>query len=373
MVKKEKDTKSEKSSVNFDFTTISSALNQLKKDMGQDVCLDTEKNVTWERVPSKSPTIGRIFGKGGTPRGAIIELYGPESGGKTLIADNIVADFQHAGYFPVYIDTEYSFSPEYARIQGVDISNDKFALLHPDTGEDAFEAAIKLVQTKQVGIVVIDSLATCLPESEENGTMKDQQMGAQARMIGKGLRKLLPVAGKNKCTIILINQIRMKIGVMFGNPETTPGGNAPKFYATIRCEIRKGEKKDVENEGDDVEGQFIKIKNIKNKSCVPYRTGQIFCSFTDGLDIYGEYVDFAVTFGVIDKKGAWYSYKEEKLGQGRDNAVTCIKGNKDLFEEIKAKVDVFLNENSTKKIQGEELANVSEKETNNDIVAQALV
>ena len=347
-MKKEKEQNVEKKeeTSNFDFSVINGALNSLKKTMGEDIFVNAEEKTDWERVPTSSPTLGWIFGKGGTPVGGIIELIGPESGGKTLIAQNIVADFQHVGKFAVYIDTEYSFNPEYAKIQGVDISNNKFALLHPDTGEDAFEAAVELAKTKQVGIIVVDSLATCLPTAEDNGTMSDQQMGAQARMIGKGLRKLLPAAGKSGTTILLISQWRSKIGVVFGDPRVSSGGGSPKYYACIRCEVSKGDKDKVDD-NEDMKGIGIKIKNIKNKTSIPFRKGELYCSFTTGLDKYSEYCDFAVSYGLIDKKGAWFSYKEEKIGQGRDNAIQFLKDNPTIFEEIKKSVDEKLSGDTT--------------------------
>jgi recombination protein RecA len=346
-MKKEQSVEKKEEKLNFDFNVINGAISSLKKTMGEDIFVNAEEKIDWDRVPTSSPTLGWIFGKGGTPVGGILEFIGPESGGKTLIAQNIVADFQRAGKFAVYIDTEYSFNPEYAKIQGVDISNSKFALLHPDTGEDAFEAAIELAKTKQVGIIVVDSLATCLPTAEDNGTMTDQQMGAQARMIGKGLRKLLPAAGKSGTTIILVSQWRSKIGVVFGDPRVSSGGGSPKYYSCIRCEVSKGEKDKVDDDSEDMKGIGIKIKNIKNKTSIPFRKGELYCSFTTGLDKYSEYCDFAVSYEIIKKSGAWFSYNNNKIGQGRDNAIQFLKDNLNIFDEVKKSVDAKLAGDAT--------------------------
>jgi len=368
-MKKKKEEKTENGeNIKFDFSIIDQALLGLTKELGKDVLVDTVEHHTWERIKSRSPTLGWICGKGGIPKGGIIELFGPESGGKSLVAQNIIADFQQANEFAVYIDTEYSFNPEYAEVQGMKTDKQHLAVIHPDTGEDAFEAAVQLVRTKQVGIVVVDSLATCLPSSEDKGSMNDQQMGAQARMIGKGLRKLLPIASKAGTTIILINQIRMKIGISWGNPETTPGGNAPKFYSCIRLDIRKGDKEEGDKDTDDMLGQYIKVKNVKNKTSVPYRKGQVFCSFTEGLDVCSEYCDFAVSFNIIEKKGAWFSYGGSNIGQGKNNTVKFLKENPDIYEEIKKAVDSKLNTDTTLNDPAEDI----EKESIADLAEQAL-
>jgi len=333
--------KSETSS-NIDLSKIDIALLNIKKEIGDDVIIDIEKVKAIPRVPCRSPKLGYVFGNGGTPEGKIIEIYGPESSGKSLLAQNIVADYQRVGKFGAYVDMEYSFDPKYASIQGLDLSPEKFKLLQPDTGEDAFTVIEKLAETGQVGIIVMDSVAAMIPKAELEGEMTDAQMGAQARMMGKGLRKITAICAKNNCTIIFINQIRMKIGVMFGSPETTPGGNALKFFASIRCEVRKGDKTEGETDNEDTVGIVAKVKNVKNKTSVPFRKCELFFSFTDGIDVYGEYVDFGVSMNVIQKAGAWYSMDGEKIGQGRANTIIFFKGNKDYFEKIKSKVDAQL-------------------------------
>ena len=324
-----------------DLSKIDFAIAEIKKQLGDDVVIDVTSIPDIPRVPTRSPVIGYIFGAGGTPIGRIIELYGPESAGKTLIAQNIMADFQREGKFVAMVDAEFSFSAKYAQIQGLDVSPAKFRLFQPNAGEDAFTIVEKLAESGQISCITVDSIAALVPQAEMEGEMTDAQMGAQARMIGKGLRKIAGICAKNNCTIIFLNQLRMKIGVMFGNPETTPGGQALKFWASIRCEVRKGEKDEGE-ENEDMVGIAAKVKNVKNKTSVPFRKGEIFISFKEGIDIYGEYVDFGVSMGFIDKKGAWYAYGEERIGQGRANTIQFLKDHNDFFEAIKSKVDAQL-------------------------------
>lgn len=323
-----------------DLSKIDAALLNIKKSIGEDSLISIDEIKDYTRVPSRSPVIGYVFGGGGTPTPTIIELYGPESAGKTLVAENILADFQRKGGFVAFVDAEFSFNSKYAAIQGLDCSKEKFALVQPNSGEDAFTAIEALASSGQVRAIAIDSVAALVPQAELNGEYQDAQMGAQARMMGHGLRKVWAIASKNNCTLIFLNQIRMKIGVMFGNPETQPGGQALKFFAHIRCEVRKGEKNEGE-ENEDMVGIIAKIKNIKNKTSVPFRKGEIFISFKDGIDIYGEYVDFGVSMGFIQKGGAWYTIEGERF-QGRANAIVGLKTNKSLFETIKVKVDAQL-------------------------------
>ena len=347
MAKKTDVVVTEKPKVKYDLSKIDSALLGIKKDIGEDSIVDITTIPKIPRVPTKSPTLGHILGDGGTPLGRIIEIYGPESSGKSLLAQNIGADYQNDGKFVAYIDTEFSFDPAYASVQGLDVSPEKFKLFQPNTGEDAFTIAERIAETGQVGLIIMDSVATMIPKAELEGEMTDAQMGAQARMMGKGLRKIAGICAKNNCTIIFINQIRMKIGVMFGNPETTPGGNALKFYASIRLEVRKVETQDGENDGDDALGIKARVKNVKNKTFVPYRKGELFFSFKDGIDIWSEYVNFGVSLGVVNKAGAWYSYNSERLGQGLKNTAQYFKEHPVLFSEIKKAVDAKLTGDPT--------------------------
>lgn len=339
------------SKLKFDFSLIEKATLDIKKQIGENTIVETDTIPRIARIPTRSPNLGRLMGVQGTPKGRIIEIYGPESSGKSLLAQNIIADFQTEGNHAVYIDAEFSFDPEYATIQGMDCRKGMLTLALPDKGEDAFTIAEEYAKTGQVGIICIDSLAACVPQAELEGEMTDQQMGAQARLIGKGLRKLTAILGKTGTTLILINQLRMKIGVMFGNPETTPGGNAPKFWSSIRLEVRKMETKDSDNEKEDALGIKSRVKCVKNKTSVPFRKCEMYFSFKDGVDVWGEYVDFGVALNLIDKKGAWYAYGEEKIGQGRDNAIKFLKENETVFTTIKTKVDEELKGNPTKKIE----------------------
>lgn len=341
------ETKSE--NLKYDLSKIDVALTKIKKEIGESSVISIGELKDYKRISSKSPTIGYVFGGGGTPNPIIIELYGPESAGKTLVAENILADFQREGHFVGFVDAEYSFNAKYAEIQGLDTSPQKFALVQPDCGEDAFTAIINLAETGQVRCIAIDSVAALVPQAELNGEMTDQQMGALARMMGKGLRKAWAIAAKNNCTLIFLNQIRMKIGVIFGSPETQPGGNALKFMAHIRCEVRKGEKDEGEDNEDAI-GIKARIKNVKNKTSVPFRKGEIFISFKDGIDVYREYVDFAVSMEIIQKRGAWFTVNGNRL-QGKANVVKFLKDNNEVFEIIKEKVDSQLRGDPTIEVE----------------------
>ena len=343
--KEEENVEVKSENLKYDLSKIDSAILSIKKELSEDTVIDVGVVTEMPRTPTRSPTIGYIFGSGGTPHGKIIELYGPESSGKTLVAENIMADFQREGKFVAMVDAEFSFDAKYAQIQGLDVSKEKFALFQPNCGEDAFTIVEKLASTGQVSCITVDSIASLVPTAEMNGEMTDQQMGLQARMIGKGLRKVAGICSKNKCTLIVLNQLRMKIGVMFGNPETTPGGLALKFWSSIRCEVRKGEKDEGEKD-EDVIGIKARIKNVKNKTSIPFRKGEIFISFKDGIDVYGEYVDFAVSMEIIQKGGSWFTVNGNRL-QGRANVVKFLKDNNEAFEIIKEKVDSQLRGDPT--------------------------
>lgn len=347
--RKEEAVESKGENLKYDLSKIDVALLKTKKEIGESSVISIGELKDYNRIPSKSPMIGYVFGGGGTANPIIIEIYGPESSGKTLIAENILADFQREGHFVGFIDAEYSFNAKYAEIQGLDTSSQKFALVQPDCGEDAFTAIINLAETGQVRCIAIDSVAALVPQAELNGEMTDQQMGALARMMGKGLRKAWAIAAKNNCTLIFLNQIRMKIGVIYGSPECQPGGNALKFMAHIRCEVRKGEKDEGEKD-EDVIGIKARIKNVKNKTSVPFRKGEIFISFKDGVDIYGEYVDFAVSMGIVQKGGAWFTVEGNRV-QGKANVVKFLKDNNEVFEIIKEKVDSQLKGNPTIEVE----------------------
>ncbi len=282
-------------------------------------------------IPSGSISLDEALGVGGYPRGRIIEMYGPESSGKTTLALHAVAEAQKLGGVAAYIDAEHALDPVYAKNLGVDI--DELWLSQPDTGEQALEICENLVRSGAIDVIVIDSVAALTPQKEIEGEMGDSVMGVQARLMSQALRKLTAIVGKSKCTIIFINQIRMKIGVMFGNPETTTGGNALKFYASIRLEIRRTET--IEGKGDEEAlGNRVRVKIVKNKVAPPFRKVELDIYFGKGVSASASLLDSAVKHGLIDKRGAWYTRGDEKVGQGKENAVNFIESNPDYRIEL---------------------------------------
>ena len=282
-------------------------------------------------IPSGSILLDEALGVGGYPRGRIIEMYGPESSGKTTLALHAVAEAQKLGGIAAFIDAEHALDPIYARNLGVNI--DELWVSQPDTGEQALEICENLVRSGAVDIIIIDSVAALVPQKEIDGEMGDSVMGVQARLMSQALRKLTAIVGKSKCTIVFINQIRMKIGVMFGNPETTTGGNALKFYSSIRLEIRRIETIETKGE-DEALGNRVKVKVVKNKVAPPFRKVELDIYFGKGISAAASLLDSAVKHGLIDKRGAWYTRGEEKVGQGKENAVNFIENNPDYKIEL---------------------------------------
>lgn len=280
-----------------------------------------------------SLTLDIALGVGGFPKGRIIEIYGPESSGKTTFALQAIAEVQKEGGRAAFIDAEHALDPVYAKNLGVDIN--ELLLSQPDTGEQALEICEALVRSEAVNIVVIDSVAALVPQAEIDGEMGDSHVGLQARLMSQALRKLSGTINKTKTTAIFINQLREKVGIMFGNPETTPGGRALKFYSTIRLDVRRGEQLKM---GDQIIGNKTNIKVVKNKVAPPFKTATVDIMYGTGVSREGELVDIASDLGIIEKSGAWYSYKGEKIGQGRENVKLLLKDNKDLYDEILAKV-----------------------------------
>ncbi|HBG66230.1 MAG TPA: recombinase RecA [Treponema sp.] len=277
-------------------------------------------------VPSGSILLDEALGIGGYPRGRIIEMYGPESSGKTTLALHAVAEAQKLGGIAAFIDAEHALDPVYAKNLGV--NTDELWVSQPDTGEQALEICENLVRSGAVDIVVVDSVAALTPQKEIEGEMGDSVMGLQARLMSQALRKLTAIVGKSKCIVVFINQIRMKIGVMFGNPETTTGGNALKFYSSVRLEIRRIES--IDGKGDeDAVGNRVRVKIVKNKVAPPFRKVELDIYFGKGVSASASILDSAVKHGLIDKKGAWYTRGEEKVGQGKENAVNFIENNPD--------------------------------------------
>lgn len=275
-------------------------------------------------VPSGSILLDEALGVGGYPRGRIIEMYGPESSGKTTLALHAVAEAQKLGGIAAFIDAEHALDPVYAKNLGVDI--DELYVSQPDTGEQALEICENLVRSGAVDIIVIDSVAALTPQKEIEGEMGDSVMGVQARLMSQALRKLTAIVGKSKCIVVFINQIRMKIGVMFGNPETTTGGNALKFYSSVRLEIRRIES--IDGKGDEeAVGNRVRVKIVKNKVAPPFRKVELDIYFGKGVSAAASILDSAVKHGLIDKRGAWYTRGEEKVGQGKENATNYIENN----------------------------------------------
>ena len=284
-------------------------------------------------VSSGSLALDQALGVGGYPKGRIIEIFGPESSGKTTIALHAIAEVQKTGGRAAFIDAEHALDPVYAKKLGVD--TDELLLSQPDTGEQALEIVEALVRSEAMSIIVIDSVAALVPQAEIEGEMGDSHVGLQARLMSQALRKLGGIVNKTNTICIFINQLREKVGVMFGNPETTPGGRALKFYSTVRLDVRRAEQIKV---GSDVLGNKTVIKVVKNKVAPPFKTAEVEIMYGEGISKTGEIIDIASNLGILDKSGAWYSYKGEKIGQGKENAKLFLKNNPTLYKEIEDKV-----------------------------------
>lgn len=286
-----------------------------------------------EVIPTGSIALNAALGVGGYPKGRIIEIYGPESSGKTTLAIHAIAEAQKNGGIAAFIDAEHAFDRFYASKLGVDIDN--LWISQPDNGEQALEIAEQLIRSSAIDIIVIDSVAALTPKAEIEGEMGDNRVGLQARLMSQALRKLTSAISKTNTTCIFINQLREKIGVMFGNPETTTGGNALKFYASVRLDIRKGSPI---KDGEDVIGNQTRVKVVKNKVAPPFRKAEFDIMFGEGISRSGEIIDLGAELGIVKKSGSWYSYNETKLGQGRDAAKQCIQDNPELAEELEAQI-----------------------------------
>lgn len=280
-------------------------------------------------IPTGSLGLDIALGVGGLPRGRIIEIYGPESSGKTTLTLHAIAEAQKAGGLAAFVDAEHAFDRYYAEKLGVDVEN--LIISQPDNGEQALEIADNLIRSGAIDIIVIDSVAALTPKAEIEGEMGDSKMGLQARLMSQALRKLTATINKTKCTAIFINQLREKIGVMFGNPETTTGGNALKFYASVRLDIRRVSQIKT---GDEATGNHVRVKVVKNKVAPPFRQAEFDIMFGEGISKVGEILDVGVEKGIIQKSGSWYSYKDSKLGQGRDAVKDILKDNPELAEEL---------------------------------------
>ncbi|MBB5323599.1 recombination protein RecA [Anoxybacillus tepidamans] len=310
---------------------LEQALKQIEKQFGKGSIMklgeQTDRQIS--TVSSGSLALDIALGVGGYPRGRIVEIYGPESSGKTTVALHAIAEVQKQGGQAAFIDAEHALDPIYAKNLGVNI--DELLLSQPDTGEQALEIAEALVRSGAVDIIVIDSVAALVPKAEIEGDMGDSHVGLQARLMSQALRKLSGAINKSKTIAIFINQIREKVGVMFGNPETTPGGRALKFYASVRLEVRRAEQI---KQGNDMVGNKTKIKVVKNKVAPPFKTADVDIMYGEGISREGEIIDMASELDIVQKSGSWYSYKDERLGQGRENAKQFLKENPHIADEI---------------------------------------
>ncbi|MDD7402379.1 MAG: recombinase RecA [Butyribacter sp.] len=333
---------------------LEAAMAQIEKQYGKGSIMKLGDNahLSVETVPSGSLGLDLALGVGGIPKGRIIEIYGPESGGKTTVALHMVAEVQKQGGIAGFIDAEHALDPVYAKAIGVDIDN--LYISQPDTGEQALEIAETMVRSTAIDIVIVDSVAALVPKAEIEGDMGDSHVGLQARLMSQALRKLTGIIGKTSCSVVFINQLREKVGVMFGNPETTTGGRALKYYSSVRLEVRRGEQ--IKKDGEAI-GNRTKIKVVKNKVAPPFRSAEVDIIYGEGISTEGEILDLAAEEGIIVKSGAWYAYEGNKIGQGRENAKTYLKEHPEVLEEVEQKVrDKYFNkpeEESTQEEAGE--------------------
>ena len=315
---------------------LESALQQIEKQYGKGSVMklgDTGANMNVEVVPSGSLSLDAALGLGGFPKGRIVEIYGPESSGKTTVALHAVAEVQKRGGIAGFIDAEHALDPVYAANIGVDINN--LYISQPDNGEQALEITETMVRSGAVDIVIVDSVAALVPKAEIEGDMGDSHVGLQARLMSQALRKLTAVISKSNCIVIFINQLREKVGVMFGNPETTTGGRALKFYASVRLDVRRIEALKA---GGEVVGNRTRVKVVKNKVAPPFREAEFDIMFGQGISKEGDVLDLAVEENIIQKSGAWFAYNDEKIGQGRENAKQFLKEHPEVMDEVEARV-----------------------------------
>lgn len=320
---------------------LDAAISKLEKDFGKGTVMklgDAGATVAVETVPTGSLSLDIALGLGGVPKGRIIEVYGPESSGKTTVTLHMIAEVQKRGGIAGFIDAEHALDPVYARNIGVDI--DELYISQPDSGDQALEIAETMVRSGAMDIIVIDSVAALVPRQEIEGDMGDSHVGLQARLMSQALRKLTPVISKSNCVVVFINQLREKVGVMFGNPETTTGGRALKFYASVRMDVRKIET--LKQNGEMV-GNRTRIKIVKNKIAPPFKEAEFDIMFGKGISKEGDILDLAAAINVISKSGAWYAYNGDKIGQGRENAKMYLSQHPEIMDEVEAKVRAHYN------------------------------
>ena len=318
---------------------LEAALGNIEKQFGKGSVMklgDSSSHMQVEAVPTGCLSLDIALGVGGVPKGRIVEIYGPESSGKTTVALHMVAEVQKRGGIAGFIDAEHALDPVYAKSIGVDIDN--LYISQPDNGEQALEITETMVRSGAVDIVVVDSVAALVPKAEIDGDMGDSHVGLQARLMSQALRKLTAVISKSNCIVIFINQLREKVGVMFGNPETTTGGRALKFYSSVRLDVRRTESL---KQGGEIVGNHVRVKVVKNKIAPPFREAEFDIMFGQGISREGDVLDLAVNAGIVNKSGAWYAYEGDKIGQGRENAKTYIHENPAFFDMLEAKVRDF--------------------------------
>ncbi len=312
------------------------ALSKIEKEYGKGSVMklgDTSNHMNVETIPTGSLSLDIALGLGGIPKGRIVEIYGPESSGKTTVTLHMIAEVQKRGGIAGFIDAEHALDPVYAKNIGVDIDN--LYISQPDNGEQALEITETMVRSGAVDIIVVDSVAALVPKAEIDGDMGDSHVGLQARLMSQALRKLTAVISKSNCTVIFINQLREKVGVMFGNPETTTGGRALKFYSSVRLDVRRIESL---KQGGEVIGNRTRVKVVKNKIAPPFKEAEFDIMFGKGISMVGDIVDLASNIDVINKSGAWYSYNGQKIGQGRENTKLYLEQNPEMLAEVEAKV-----------------------------------
>ncbi len=317
---------------------LEAALGQIEKQYGKGSVMklgDSQANMNVETVPTGSLSLDIALGLGGVPKGRIVEVYGPESSGKTTVALHMVAEVQKRGGIAGFIDAEHALDPAYAKNIGVDIDN--LYISQPDNGEQALEITETMVRSGAVDIIIVDSVAALVPKAEIDGDMGDSHVGLQARLMSQALRKLTAAISKSNCIVIFINQLREKVGVMFGNPETTTGGRALKFYSSIRLDVRRIE---ALKQGGEVVGNRTRIKVVKNKVAPPFREAEFDIMFGKGISREGDILDLAANLGIVQKSGAWFAYRDDKIGQGRENAKQYLRDHQDVMEEIEHRVRV---------------------------------
>ena len=315
---------------------LDAAISNIEKQFGKGSIMklgESNVNLNVESIPPGSLSLDIALGLGGVPRGRVVEIYGPESSGKTTVALHMVAEVQKRGGIAGFIDAEHALDPVYAKNIGVDIDN--LYISQPDSGEQALEITETMVRSGAVDIIIVDSVAALVPKAEIDGDMGDSHVGLQARLMSQALRKLTPVVSKNNCVVIFINQLREKVGVMFGNPETTTGGRALKFYASVRMDVRRIE---TLKQGGEVIGNRTRVKVVKNKVAPPFKEAEFDIMFGKGISAVGDILDLAANVGIVQKSGAWFAYNENKIGQGRENAKQFLTEHPDMLAEIDEKV-----------------------------------